>query len=348
MTARTPFLQASALHTSRSTHSILERPIIIDIYDAHISHCPSFSCCFHCRSRFRCSYPVCYHLHICDGPADPPILNSYLKARSEDGGTALSARDSHDGCAESTSEKPTSQPHSGSPGEFIARDFVDDVLAAISNRKTRRSDVVERNVPRDVKPESLAARVTSEEFLDAILSDRDLSSGQDIEARSLFSDLFDVGMTVLNDFRRDVPSGELAGRDVVDDLLRTLSNRATREPNPGAPKTVARDSSTSEAFVKAFFNSRDSSMGNLAGRDVVDDYFISHMSNHATRKSTPQQETQARGVPDGAPKSVTRDSSASKAFIEALLKTRDSGREITPDDVLGIGSLASRALDELD
>ena len=346
MTARTPFLQASALHTSRSTHSIFERPIIIDIYDAHISHCPSFSCCFHCRSRFRCSYPVCYHLHICDGPADPPILNSYLNARSEDGGAALSARDSHGGCAESKSEKPTSQPHSGSPGEFIARDSVDDFLATISNRKTRRSDVVKRNVPRDVAPESLAARVTSEEFLTAILSDRSLSSGQDIEARSFFSDLFDVGMTVLSDFRRDASSGELARRDAVDDFLITLSNRATRGPT----KTVARDSSTRKRFIEALsgLNSRDSSMGKLARRDAIDDYLVDYLSNQATPKSSSRQETQARGMPDSAPKTVTRDSSTSKAFLKALLSTRDSGRDITPTEMLSLASLASRALDELD
>ena len=270
-----------------------------------------------------------------------------MKVRSEDGSAALSARDSHDGCTESKSESHTSQPHSDNPEELIARYSVDDLIAAIANKNTRRTDDVERNVPRDVKPESLVARVTSEEFLDAILSDRDLSSGQDIEARSIFSDLFDVGMTVLNDFRRDVPSGELAGRDVVDDLLRTLSNRATRESSddssPDAHETVARDDNTKNVFIDALLKSRDSLMGELARRDAVDDSFGSYTSSYNTREPIPEQETQ-----DDAPKLVARDSSATGAFIDALLKTRDARSDITPSDILSLASLGRRALDELD
>ena len=276
--------------------------------------------------------------HICDDPADPPILNSYLNARSEDGGAGLSARDSHGGCTESTSENHTSQPHINNPEEFIARDSVDGLITAITDMNARRSDVVKRNVPRGVTPESLAARLSPEDFLHAMLSDR---SGQDIEARGLLSDLFETGMTILNDFRRDVTPGELAGRGVVDELLSTLSNHATREPSPSAPNHVARDDSSSmDAFMDALLNSRDSLMGELAGRDAADDLLNSYTSNHNTREPIPEQETQAN--------SVRQDSSSTNTFIEALLNTRELGNEITPDHVLRLASLASRALDELD
>ena len=153
------------------------------------------------------------------------------------------------------SENHTSQPHSDNHGESIARD---SLITAISNKNTRRSDVVKRNVPRGVTPESLAARLSPEDFLRAMLSDRSLGSRRDKQARDLLSDLFETGMTILNDFRRDVTPGELAGRDAVDEFFNTLSNRATRKPSPSAPKTVARDSSKSNALIKAFLNTRDS------------------------------------------------------------------------------------------
>jgi len=93
---------------------------------------------------------------------------------------------------------------------------------------------------------------------------------------------------------------------------------------------------------------RDLTPDELAGRDTVDDIFDTYMSNHATREPSPQQETQARDIPDGATKTVARDDSATNAFINALLNTRDSSGILTTDDVLSLASLASRALDELD
>jgi hypothetical protein len=86
----------------------------------------------------------------------------------------------------------------------------------------------------------------------------------------------------------------------------------------------------------------------LAGRDTVDEILDAHMSNHAAREPSPQQETQARDIPDGPTKTVARDDSATNAFTNALLNSRDSSRSITADDVLSLASLASRALDELD
>ena len=82
------------------------------------------------------------------------------------------------------------------------------------------------------------------------------------------------------------------------------------------------------AFIKAILNSRDLSMDELAGRDVVDE---------------------AANIPDG-PKTVARDGtdSSTNAFIKALLNSRDSSKSLTTDEVLSLASLASRALDELD
>ena len=112
MTARTFFLQASALEPStclrRTAHFIIERSIITDIYHARISRYPSFSCRFHCCSRFRCSSLVCCHLHGCasDDPADLPILNSYFNARSKDRDAALGARGTApDYCIQCTSQE---------------------------------------------------------------------------------------------------------------------------------------------------------------------------------------------------------------------------------------------------
>ena len=51
---------------------------------------------------------------------------------------------------------------------------------------------------------------------------------------------------------------------------------------------------------------------------------------------------------NGATKTVARDDSATNAFINALLNSRDSSRSLTTDDVLPLASFASRALDELD
>jgi hypothetical protein len=82
---------------------------------------------------------------------------------------------------------------------------------------------------------------------------------------------------------RDLTPDELAGRDIVDDLLDTyMSNHATREPSPqqetqardtpladGPTKTAARDGSATDTFIKALLNSRDSSKSELTADDVL-------------------------------------------------------------------------------
>ena len=87
---------------------------------------------------------------------------------------------------------------------------------------------------------------------------------------------------------------------------------------------------------------RDLTPDELAGRDTVDGILDA-------REPSPQQETQARGIPDG-PKTVARDGTddPTNAFIKALLNSRDSSKSLTTDEVLSLASLASRALDELD
>ncbi len=88
----------------------------------------------------------------------------------------------------------------------------------------------------------------------------------------------------------------------------------------------------------------------IAGGDSTsfEDFVNAYISKPATRESTPQQESEARSVPDEAPETVTRDNTATNEFIKALLESRESSEEITHDHVLGLASLASRALDELD
>jgi len=107
------------------------------------------------------------------------------------------------------------------------------------------------------------------------------------------------------------------------------------------------------AFMSLPIRLRDLTPDELAGSDTVDEIFDAYMSNHVTREPSPQQETQARGIPDSddITKPMARDNSLSamNELIDAFSKSLDSPkRELTADDVLSFASLASRALDELD
>jgi hypothetical protein len=85
----------------------------------------------------------------------------------------------------------------------------------------------------------------------------------------------------------------------------------------------------------------------IAGGDTsFEDFVNAHISRATTREPTPQQETEARSVSHEAPEA--RADTATNEFIKALLQSRESPKEITPDHVLALASLASRALDELD
>ena len=77
---------------------------------------------------------------------------------------------------------------------------------------------------------------------------------------------------------RDLTTDELAGGDTVDDILDRYTH-STREPSPqqetqargisDGPTTVARDDSSTDAFLKALLNSRDSSKRDLTADDVL-------------------------------------------------------------------------------
>jgi len=182
---------------------------------------------------------------------------SHLNARSKDGGAALSARDH--GCTDST--KGTSGKHKPQSQDGSS----DGIFAGVgSSSKDSASD---KNVPRDVTPESLAARVTTDDLLSALLSSRDSNHGEG----------FANVLNALASSRRDVASDELAARDDREDLAKILNTRSdtvdgsldAREPSlqqetqargiPDDPtKTVARDGSATNSFVDALLHSRDS------------------------------------------------------------------------------------------
>jgi hypothetical protein len=227
-----------------------------------------------------------------------PILNSHFNARSTDGGAALGARGSHDGCNEGKSEKEKHTPQSGSDIPM------EDYTTAFPNVGVRESDTQQEEARRssdnaigDDAPEGLAARGDWENLV-KILNNRELGSKRDMQPRGLLTSILAWGL---------------------------------------------------HAFMSLPIRIRGLTPDGLVGRDAVDDILDVYMSNmnHATREPLPQQETQARGIPDG-PKTVARDGSAANDFINALLHSRDSSGELTLDHVLSLASLASRALDELD
>jgi hypothetical protein len=176
-----------------------------------------------------------------------------------------------------------------------------------------------------------------------------------MQARGLLTSILSRGLhkfVSLSIHLRDLTSDELAGRDYVDDFLNDyMSSHSTREQSP-RKETQAVDTDPSRAVpldggdpVISGLNSRDSLRGELAGRDAVDDYISALLKGPAAREPSPQQETHARDIPDGH-ETVARD--ATNDFITALLQSRDSSKGITPDEVLTLASLGSRALDELD
>ena len=201
---------------------------------------------------------------------------------------------------------------------------------------------------RDLITDALAGRDNVDDFLNKYLSNhatREPSPEEETQAR----DISDGPETVARDdsatdaFIKAI----LNSRDQVDDILNKWSNHATREPSPqeeqqardisDGSETVARDDSSTDAFIKAILNSRGH----------VDDILNKYLPNHATREPSPQEEKQARDIPDG-PETVARDDSSTDAFIKAILNSRDSSKGLTADDVLSLASLASRALDDLD
>jgi hypothetical protein len=101
---------------------------------------------------------------------------------------------------------------------------VEDFMTALANVGAREPDVqqedarrssdnaigaAERDVPRDVTFESLAARANTDDILAAILNSRDLGPGADIEARNWL----------------------LAARNGAEDFVDSIINRRDTNPN---------------------------------------------------------------------------------------------------------------------
>ena len=171
-------------------------------------------------------------LHCCDDAADL-ILNSHLKARSQDGGVGLSARDSRDG----RSEADTLPPRDDHTPERLAtrqavREFMDTV-ASINARESEvkqearglSNDAIEVE-ERDINPiDSRAAPMTTDEIINALLSRREPDSGQDVQARG-FMELIELGASVLGNFlRRDVAPENLLARTDLDELVNSITRR---------------------------------------------------------------------------------------------------------------------------
>ena len=117
----------------------------------------------------------------------------------------------------------------------------------------------------DLTPDELAGRDAVDDLLDAYMSNhatREPSPQQETQARDIPVDLT-----------------KIMARDAVDDLLDAyMSNHATREPQQEArarnipvdpTKIVARDDRSTNAFIKALLNSRDSSKRELTADDVL-------------------------------------------------------------------------------
>jgi len=236
------------------------------------------------------------------------------------------------------------------------RSFED--MAKVGGVDAREPDVVER----DARDHAL----TSTDIISAMLSDRSEGSEVDMQARSWLTDILQMGEGIMGHFLKRDPAGEKlatrsnfdglmevlnARRNDIDDLLNHLSTREPSTQKETQARSIATDGSTeimartANDFLTALLNSRDSPMDELAGRDIIDDLF--NHSIHPPREPSPQQETQARRIPDSST-IMARDNSATSAFIKALLSSRESSGDITPDNLLTLASLASRALDELD
>jgi hypothetical protein len=176
--------------------------------------------------------------------------------RSEYAGASLSARDPRSDCAEGTSNY--------GPG------------------------AVARNVPGDVIPESLAARVTTKDSVDAMLNGRGLAPGHDIQARGLFS-LLDIGLSILGQLlKRDVPENLLA-RDGVEGLVNSISSR---DSSPGE-QMQARDADGLATLMDALMaGQNDAASNTLSARGEFEDFLRALNSRELRFK----RDLQARGL----------------------------------------------------
>jgi hypothetical protein len=238
-----------------------------------------------------------------------------------------------------------SQSHSG-PEQLTTRDSVEDFMTALAKLEARGSNLqqdarrssdnaigaVERDVPRDVTSESLAARATTpEDILALLLTSRDLSPGSapDIEARSWFSSLLEAGINLASQIlRREVTHEQLlAARNGAEDLVDSIINR--------------RDTDSNE-FVKllsALTSRHDDAADELAARGEED--ILDGLMNSLNARREFKRDMHPRGFLTSIlswglhklmslsirHRDLTSDELADRDYVDDFLNSRDSPRD---------------------
>jgi hypothetical protein len=239
-------------------------------------------------------------------PLTLPILNSYFNARSKFGGVTLSARDSSDSRTEDRVESFESEARRDIPRQLTTRDAAEDFMNAIANVNARGSDVRQEEHARDSSDNSFGLTAdqlaqlksySTHDLDNVMLNGRDLGPGQDIQARNFLSTLFEVGLNVLNQLRRDETSAQiLAARNGADDFVNSLLNSRDTNPDDAFAKLLsALDSSR-----------RDVATDELAARDSAKDFANSILLG-------------------------SRGSDSSDTFADALSALVSSRRDVAPD-----------------
>ena len=271
-------------------------------------------------------------------PADLPILNSYLKARSNGASDVLSARGAHDGCADSKSNNNfTALPQTElDDATIVARNSMEEFMKVVAKMNKREPDVVERDVTRDEAHESLEARATTEDLLRAMFEDRSLSSREEIQARGLFDSLLEVGMNVVDDLlKRDV-GPDISARDSNsnnwNDLMEILNTRELGFKRDLQARATSLLTSVLAWVVHKLMSLpirfRELTPDELAGRGFIEDIVKAPVPH--SREPNPDEEVQARDTTNARSENAARADDATNAFIKALL----SGRDYSSDDEL--------------
>jgi hypothetical protein len=182
---------------------------------------------------------------------------------------------------------------------------------------------------RDTTPDELVARDMNS-FLAKVLHSRDIIPEEAIQARSLLEDLGSILETFI---LRDTTPDELVARDMNSFLAKVLKSRDFN------PEQAMQARSLFSRFPEVLEDIllRDATPDELPSESVYDldqfteDYILS------------------RSIPDSTSENMARDDTTggTDEFLKALLESRDS-TNITPESLLKLAALASRALDDLD